>query len=152
MNSLVTAINANASLNVQASIVNIGPSGSPDYRLSLQSVKLGANTIQLSDGAAPLLDTLSTGSLATYKVNGLATSITSDSRTITLAPGVAINLQQQSPSGVASTITITKSTTATSNALTAFAVAYNASVAEVDKSRGTTAGSLAGNSLLSTLS
>ncbi|MEP6962929.1 MAG: flagellar filament capping protein FliD [Acidobacteriota bacterium] len=152
LNGLVAAINANSALNVQASIVNIGPSGAPDYRLSLQSAKLGANTIQLSNGPTLLLDTLSTGTLATYKVNGLATSITSDSRTITLAPGLSVALLQQSPPGVASAIAITKSTTATSNALSAFAVAYNAAVSEVDKNRGTAAGSLAGNSLLSTLS
>src|SRR5260370_422275 len=135
LNSLVAAINANAALNVQAYIVNIGPSGAPDYRLALQSTKLGANTIQLSNGATPLIDTLSLGALATYKVNGLATSITSDSRTITLAPGVSVALLQQSPLGVASTITITKSTVSTANALSAFAVAYNAAVSEVDKNR-----------------
>jgi flagellar hook-associated protein 2 len=151
LNSLVTAVNANSALNVQASIVNIGGSGAPDYRLALQSTKLGANTIQLSNGATPLLDTLSTGTLATYKVNGLPTAITSDSRTVTLAPGLTVALLQQSPVGVASTISITKSTTSTSNALAAFAVAYNAAVSEIDKSRGSTAGALAGNSLLSTL-
>jgi flagellar hook-associated protein 2 len=151
LNSLVTAINANSALNVQASIVNIGGSGAPDYRLALQSTKLGANTIQLSNGTTPLLDTLSPGTLATYKVNGLPTSITSDSRTVTLAPGLTVALLQQSPVGVASTISITKSATSTSNALAAFAVAYNATVSEIDKSRGSTAGALAGNSLLSTL-
>lgn len=152
LNSLVKAINANPGLNVQASIVNIGPSGSPDYRLSLQSAKLGADTIGLSDGATPLLDTLSTGTLATYKVNGLATSITSDSRTVTLAPGVTVALLQQSPAGVATDIKITRSATSTSNALAAFAVAYNAAVSEIDKGLGASAGVLAGNSLLSTLS
>jgi flagellar hook-associated protein 2 len=152
LNSLVTAINANSALNVQASIVNIGPSGASDYRLALQSAKLGANNIQLSNGAAPLLDALSTGTLATYKVNGLATNITSDSRTVTLAPGVTLALLQQSPVGIASTIAITRSATSTSNALAAFTVAYNAAVSEIDKSRGTTAGVLTGNSLLSTLS
>jgi flagellar hook-associated protein 2 len=151
LNSLVTAINSNSALNVQASIVNIGGSGAPDYRLALQSTKLGANTIQLSDGATPLLDTLSAGTLATYKVNGLPTDITSDSRTITLAPGLTVALLQQSPVGVASTIAVTKSTASTSNALAAFAVAYNAAVSEIDKSRGSNAGALAGNSLLSTL-
>jgi flagellar hook-associated protein 2 len=151
LNSLVTAINANSSLNVQASIVNIGSSGSPDYRLTLQSTKLGANTIQLSSGATPLIDTISSGTLATYKVNGLSTAISSDSRTITLAPGLTVTLQQQSPAGLASNITITKSVTSTSNALAAFAVAYNAAVTEIGKSRGAAAGVLAGNSLLSTL-
>jgi len=148
----VTAINANSALNVQASIVNVGSSGTPDYRLALQSTKLGPNTIQLSNAGAPLLDNLSTGALATYKVNGQTSNITSDSRTVTLAPGVTVALLQQSPVGVASTITITKSTASTSNALSAFAVAYNAAVSEIDKSRGSSAGVLAGNSLVSTLS
>ncbi len=152
LNSLVTAINANSALNVQASIVNVGSSGTPDYRLALQSTKLGPNTIQLSNAGAPLLDNLSTGALATYKVNGQTSNITSDSRTVTLAPGVTVALLQQSPVGVASTITITKSTASTSNALSAFAVAYNAAVSEIDKSRGSSAGVLAGNSLVSTLS
>ena len=152
LNSLVTAINANPALNVQASIVNVGASGAPDYRLALQSTKLGPNTIQLSNAGTPLLDNLSTGALATYKVNGQTNNISSDSRTVTLAPGVAVALLQQSPVGVASTITITKSTASTSNALSAFAVAYNAAVAEIDKSRGSTAGVLAGNSILSSLS
>ena len=152
LNSLVAAINANLALGVQASVVNIGPSGAPDYRLAMQSTKLGATSIQLSNGGTPLLDTLSTGTLASYKVNGLDTNITSDSRAITLAPGLTVALLQQSPLGVASTITVTKSNTSTSNALAAFAVAYNAAVSEIDKNRGTTAGALTGNSLLSTLS
>lgn len=152
LNSLVAAINAQSSLNVQASIVNVGSSGTPDYRLAVQSTKLGPNTIQLSNGATPLLDTLSTGGLANYKVNGRATVLTSDSSTITLAPGLTVKFLAQSPVGQATTITVTQSTAAISNAFSAFATAYNAAVAEINKSHGTTTASLAGDSLLSTLS
>jgi flagellar hook-associated protein 2 len=152
LSSLVAAINANAGQQVQASIVNIGSSGSPDYRLALQSTKLHTDTIQLTSGSTPLLDTLSTGEPATYKVNGLDTAASSDSRIITLAPGLTVTLLQESPTAVASIITVNKSTTSTSNALSAFAVAYNGAVSGIDKNRGTAAGVLAGSSLLSTLS
>ena len=153
LNSLVSAINSTTGLNVQASIVNLGASGSPDYRLALQSTKLGAISLQLSTGIAPatltpLLDTLNPpGAVATYRVNGLTTDIPSDSRTITLAPGLNVNLLQQSPTGVASTITVSQSSSAISSAFAGFAVAYNAAVAEIDKNRGTSAGALAGDSL-----
>ena len=152
LNSLVAAINAQSSLNVQASIVNVGSLGTPDYRLALQSTKLGPNTIQLSNGPTPLLDNLSTGGLANYKVNNRAAVLTSDSSTITLAPGLTVKLLAQSPVGQPTTITVTQSTASLSGALSAFANAYNAAVAEINKSHGTTTGSLAGNSLLSTLS
>jgi flagellar hook-associated protein 2 len=152
LNSLVAAINAQSSLNVQASIVNVGSSGTPDYRLAVQSTKLGPNTIQLKNGPTLLLDTLSTGGLANYKVNGRATVLTSDSSTVTLAPGLSVKLLAQSPVGQPTTITVSQSTASISNAFSAFASAYNAAVAEINKSHGTTAGSLAGDSLLSTLS
>jgi flagellar hook-associated protein 2 len=54
--------------------------------------------------------------------------------------------------GVATTITVSGSTSSVSNAFSAFANAYNAAVTEIDENRGTTSGALAGNSLLSTLS
>jgi flagellar capping protein FliD len=152
LNSLVAAINAQSSLNVQASIVNVGSSGAPDYRLALQSTKLGPHTLQLSNGATPLLDNLSTGALANYRVNGRAAVLTSDSSAITLAPGLTVRLLAQSPVGQPTTITVTQSTASISNAFSSFATAYNAAVAEIDKSHGTTTGSLAGDSLLSTLS
>jgi flagellar hook-associated protein 2 len=152
LNSLAAAINAkSSSLNVQASIVNIGSAATPDYRLSLQSTKLGATAIQLSNGATPLLDTLSTGETANYKVSGLPTVISSDSRTVTLSPGLNVNLLALSAPGVATTITVNSTTSAVSNALSAFVTAYNAAVTEIDKNHGTSSGSLTGDSLLSTL-
>jgi len=151
LNALVTAIN-DAGLDTQASIVNVGSTSSPDYRLAIQSSKLGADTIQLNDGSQDLLDTLATGAKATYKLNGMATAIESDSRTITLAPGLTAQLLGESASGVATTITVSRSTMAITNALASFVTAYNAGVDELDKHRGEAGGALTGQSIVSMLS
>ena len=151
LNDLVEAIN-DADLEVRASIVNIGSTDSPDYRLSIQSTNLAGDTIQLADGATSLMDTLSTGANATYKVNGRSTAVSSDSRTITLAPGLSVQLLAASETGVATTITVSRSTSAISNALLAFVTAYNAAVDELDNHRGNSGGALAGQSIVYTLS
>ncbi|MGI8988802.1 MAG: flagellar filament capping protein FliD [Bryobacteraceae bacterium] len=152
LDALVTAINTQPSLNVQASVVNIGSPSAPDYRLSLQSSKLGPNTLQLNDGSRDLLNTAATGTLATYKVNGLNLVSSSDSRTITLAPGLTVGLVAQSASSVATDITVARNGSTFSNALSSFVNAYNGAVDELAKSRGTTAGPLAGQSIVNTLS
>jgi flagellar hook-associated protein 2 len=87
LTALVEAINE-AGLEVEASIVNVGTTSAPDYRLAVRSTKLAAVTIELEDEAGALLDTLALGSPATYKVNGMSQAIESDSRTVTLAPGL----------------------------------------------------------------
>jgi flagellar hook-associated protein 2 len=151
LNSLVTAINGAAGLNVQASLVNIGSTQSPDYRLSLQSTKLGPTTIQLNDGSADLLDTTSTGSLANYKVNGITTAVQSDSRTITLAPGVTAELLSQSAPGVAASVGIVRQSGGIGNALNALVNSFNAAADELSKHRGRGGGALVGNSLIAEL-
>lgn len=152
LNSLVAAINADSDANVQATIVNLGSSSSPDYRLSLQSTKLDDVSLQLTDGDSnTLLDTLSTGSQATYKVNGMSTEVSTDSRTITLAPGLTVDLIGESNTGETTTITVSRSTLSIQNALSSFATAYNAAVAELDEHRGSNDGALAGDSVIYTL-
>ena len=54
LNGLAQAIN-NANAGVQATVVNVGSTSSPDYRLSLQSNQLGPVTMQLSAGSQNLL-------------------------------------------------------------------------------------------------
>lgn len=150
LNALVEAINA-AEAGVEASIVNVGTTSSPDYRLALRSTKLAAVSIQLNDGSQDLLDTLATGAPATYKVNGMATAIENDSRTVTLAPGLTITLLGTSEPGVPTTVTVSRSTTGLSNALSAFVNAYNAAVDALDAHRGKDAGALAGQSIVRSL-
>ena len=151
LNSLVSALNNTAGLNVQASLVNIGSNSSPDYRLSLQSTKLGPTTIQLNDGSSDLLDTVSTGTLASYYVNGLTTPINSDSRTITLAPGVQATLVGPSTSGNASTVSVTRQSSSIGNALSAFVTSYNSVADELQNNRGKSGGALTGNSIIQDL-
>ena len=146
---LAQAINSSAG-NVQASIVNTGSSGAPNYRLAIRSAKLGADTVQLNDGTSDLLDTLSTGAKATYRVNGLSTLIESDSRTVTLAPGVSAELLQAT-SNTPVTISVERNADSIQSGITAFVDAYNGAVDAIDAQRGKNAGALTGQSIVNTL-
>jgi flagellar hook-associated protein 2 len=145
---LAAAINASGA-GVQATVVNIGGSASPDYRLSLQSEGYSNVSIQLNDGAQDLLQTLSTGSEVTYRVNGIPTeAISSDSRAVTFSPGLTINLLKTGTTD----IQISKSTSSLADALESFVTAYNSTVAGLDAHRGVNGGILSGQSVLSALS
>lgn len=148
LNSLAQAINASGA-NVTATVINLGSPASPDYRLSLQSTKLGNIAIQLNDGSQDLLSTISTGSEAQYQVNGQpATPISSDSRTVTISPGLTVDLLAAGNS----TVTVSQSSSAQSDALASFAAAYNAAVDQLAANRGKGGGALTGDSLIFTLS
>ncbi|HSW50843.1 MAG TPA: flagellar filament capping protein FliD [Bryobacteraceae bacterium] len=148
LSELASAINASGAA-VEATIVNMGPTSAPDYRLSLRGTDLGEVSIQLNDGSGDLLDTLSTGSLASYRVNGQpAGPITSDSRTVSVAPGLSLTMLKAGSTEVR----VSHSVASVSSALSNLASAYNAAVDELDKHRGTDAGALEGFSLLRTLS
>src|SRR5581483_3246745 len=99
LDDLANAING-AALNVQATVVNVGSNASPDYRLSVTSTSLAADTIQLNDGTNNLLNNLSTGAPTSYQVNGLSTVLQTNSPQITLAPGVTASLLQTTTSPV----------------------------------------------------
>ena len=147
LSSLAEAINSSGS-GLRASIVNLGTTASPDYRLSLQSTHLGDQAIQLNDGSQDLLSTLSHGSPATYRINGQPTTpIESDSRTITISPGLTVDLLD---TGVTD-INVSRTSASISNALNSFVGAYNAAVAELDANRGGS-GALSGQSFVYTLS
>ncbi|PWU03991.1 MAG: hypothetical protein C5B51_17785 [Terriglobia bacterium] len=149
LQSLAAAING-AGLGAAATIVNVGSTSSPDYRLSVTSSNLAGDTIQLNDGSQDLLDTLSTGAPATYRVNGLNTDIQSNSREITLAPGLTANLLEASP-GNPVTITVSQEQGLLSNSLTTFVNAYNAAADALNRQHGKNAGPLLGQSLVFTL-
>ena len=147
LNALAAAINGDAAAGVQATIVNVGPPTAPDYRLSLQSNTLGAVSIQLNDGT-DLMSPLASGTLAQYQVNGSpATPISSNSRSVTVAPGVTVNLLTAGNS----IINVSQSGSSISNALTAFTTAFNGAVDELSKSRGQNAGPLSGQSIVLSL-
>src|SRR5262249_46824443 len=58
--ALAQAING-SSADVQASLVNVGNTSAPQYRLLVRSTNLGPVAIQLNDGTQDLLGTLNTG-------------------------------------------------------------------------------------------
>lgn len=146
LNALADAINSSGA-NVSATIINLGSPSAPDYKLSIETTKLGDIAIQLNDGQ-DLLNPLSTGSEATYQVNGQpSTPISSDSRTVTIAPGVTVDLLDVGDSNVV----VSRSSSAQSNALSSFVAAYNAAVDELGTNRGQGGGALTGDALISTL-
>lgn len=144
LNALAQAINS-GNYGVSASIVDIGSSSSPDYRLTLQSTTLGNETIQLNDGTQNLLSVLSSGSPAQYQVDGQpSTPISSDTSTVTLAPGVTADLLEAGQT----TVTVAPDSSAAANALSAFATAYNSTLADLTTNHGTNGGALTGQSIV----
>jgi flagellar hook-associated protein 2 len=152
LQDLVSAINTQAAGQVQATIVNVGSTAAPDYRLSLQASGLGSDAIDLQDNSGnDLISSSTTGALASYKVNGDSTSLTSASRTVTLAPGLTATLVGQSTSGQAATITVADDPTGLANAFSSFATAYNNAAAALTQQHGQSAGALEGDSLIQSL-
>lgn len=148
LSALADAINSSGA-NVTATIVNLGSPSAPNYQLSLQSTKLGNITLQLNDGTNDLMGTLSAGAEAQYQINGNpATPISSDSSTVTIAPGVTVDLLSAGDS----TVTVSQSSAAQANALSSFVAAYNAAVDELSTNRGQGGGALTGDGLIYTLS
>ncbi len=152
LQDLAAAINQQAGSQVQATLVNVGSTSSPDYRLSLHALNLGGDAIDLTDSSGDDLISSSTpGSLATYRVEGLSTPISSNTRTVTLSPGLTVNLLAQSASGASTTITVADNPTALASAFSSFAGAYNAAVDILGQYHGQNGGALEGDNIIQTL-
>jgi flagellar hook-associated protein 2 len=144
LSGLVKAINASGA-NVQATVVNIGGSDSPDYRLSIQGLDYSPVAIQLNDGTNDLLQTITGGSYVQYQINGQpSVPINANLRQVTVSPGLNVTLL-----GTGSVdITVSSTADAVSNALNAFVTAYNKAAEELDKNRGQNGGALSGQSVI----
>ncbi len=143
LNSLASAINASGA-QVQAVVINTGTPESPSYQLIIQSTALGDSSVQLNDGSNDLMSSLTTGGDASYTVNGQPPNgITSDSSTVTIAPGLNVTLQNTT--GTA-TVTVAGSLSSVSSALSSFVSSYNAAVTELQKNFGQNGGALVGDS------
>ncbi len=152
LQDLATAINSQSSGQVRATFVNVGSTSSPDYRLSLQAANLGIGAIDLKDSSGnDLISTSTPGALATYQVDGLATVISSTSRTVTLSPGLTVNLLAQSAADDSTTITVADNPAGLASAFSAFAGSYNAVVDALSQYHGQGGGSLEGDSIVQTL-
>jgi len=142
LDDLASAINASGA-PVQAVVVNLGSPESPNYQLSLQATALGAVNLQLNDGTNNLLTTMNTGTDGTYTVDGQPSGgITTDSSTITIAPGLTANLEAVGTT----TVTVSSSLSTVSSELSSFVTAYNAAFTELEKNFGQNGGALVGDS------
>lgn len=147
LNALAAGINSSGAA-VQATVVNLGSPSAPDYRLALQSTSLGNIALQLNDGTTNFLTTTSPGASASYTINGQPPlGISSNSDTVTIAPGLNVTLEK---TGTA-TVTVSANTSALSNALNSFVSNYNAVLAELQKQHGQNAGPLAGDNTVLTM-
>ena len=149
LEDLTSAINSSGA-GVQATIVNVGSNTTPDYRLAVTSNNLGGDTIELSDGTNNnLLDTLTTGTDAQYRVNGGTTDVQSASSQVTLSPGLTVSLLAQTTAPV--TVTVSSDFSALQSDLSNFVSAYNTAVTAVEKNVGQNGGALQGDSIVNTL-
>jgi flagellar hook-associated protein 2 len=145
LNALAQAIN-DADAGVQATVVNVGNNVTADYRLSLQSTDYGDISMQLNDGSRNLLAaTGDPGAPVQYVINGK--SIQSDTRAVTLAPGLTLNLNGTN-ADAPTTVTVAPNTSYVSNALQSFISAYNTAITELNKNVGQGGGALAGQSIV----
>jgi len=142
LNALATAINSSGA-PVEAVVLNLGSPTAPNYQLSLQSTGLGGAALQLNDGTNNLLTSLHTGTDASYTVDGQPPNgISTDSATVTIAPGLNVTLEQAGTSSV----TVSSNLSSVSSQISAFVTAYNAAFAEVQKNFGQSGGTLVGDS------
>ncbi|HLY19877.1 MAG TPA: flagellar filament capping protein FliD [Bryobacteraceae bacterium] len=145
LNALAQAING-ANAGVQATVLEVGSSTAPDYRLSLQSAQYGDVSMQLFDGTQNLLAASGpAGQPVQYTVNGKAVS--SGSRTVTLAEGLTVNLTGTDV-GAPTTVTVAPNAAGMGYALQSFVSAYNATITELNKNMGQSGGPLAGQSIV----
>ncbi|MGB6940858.1 MAG: flagellar filament capping protein FliD [Bryobacteraceae bacterium] len=142
LNDLATAINSSGAA-VQAVVINVGSPEAPSYQLSLQSTGLGDVPLQLNDGTNNLMGALNAGTDAVYTVNGQPSAgITTDSSTVTLAPGLNATLGAVG----STTVTVSSSLSSVSNELSSLVTAYNAAFTEVQNNTGQNSGALVGDS------
>jgi flagellar hook-associated protein 2 len=148
---VAAAINSQYGSQVHATVVNVGSSSTPDYRLSLQSTSLGSTTLNITDSNGTNLQTTQTaatlGRMAQYIVNGSGITVNSTSRSAVISTGITVSLLASSV-GNPVNITVTRPTSALSTALSSFADAYNGVIDELNKQHGSSAGPLQGQSIL----
>jgi flagellar hook-associated protein 2 len=145
--SVATAINSQAGNVVSAAVVNVGSTSDPDYRITLQSTTLGPESLDIKLNGQSLQTQQTTGKLAEYIVDNSGQTVTSDSRTVEIAPGLSVTLLAADADNPVN-ITVASSPSAISSALSTFASAYNTVQATLETERGQSSGALKGQSLV----
>jgi flagellar capping protein FliD len=149
--SVVDAINQQYGNKVTAALNDTLVGGAHNYKITLTAVEPGDLAPDLTVGPTSLQKQQTTGALADYIVNNSGKDVTSDTRSVTIAKGVSVTLLAKDD-GSPVNITVTRSTSALSSALSSLADAYNAAVDELDKQHTQTRGALSGQSIVSDLS
>jgi len=147
--SVAQAINGLAGNPVQATVVDLGSGTNHDYRIQLQSNTAGTMKLDLSRSTPFTLQTQSqaAGRLAQYQVNNSGVTVSSNSRNVQVSAGTTLTMKTIGTTD----LTVIRSTSALSTALSSFADAYNAIVTELNGQRGQSGGALQGQALLNTL-
>jgi flagellar hook-associated protein 2 len=148
--AVAAAINSEHGDEVHATVVNVGSTAVPDYRLSLQSARLTSDLLDLSDGVTSLQSVQTAGKPVQYEVNGSGKTVSSDTRTLSLADGVSVDILASADDPVQ--ISVTRNTTSLANAMTGFVSAYNSAVTELKAQHGQSGGPLQGQSIVTQLS
>jgi flagellar hook-associated protein 2 len=149
--TVASTINAEYGSMVNATVVNVGSTASPDDRISLQSTSLSPTTLDIQDSSGDSLQTQQQpGEEAQYEVNNSGLTVQSTSSTVNIATGLNVDLLATSSGAV--DITVTRSTSALDSALSTFVSAYNTAATELGNQRGQTGGPLQGQSIVNSLS
>jgi len=150
--ALVADIQNKYNDKVQALLVDNVNGGVHTYQISLTAVNPGdlqpdliASQVDLAQQQIP------PGAAAQYIVNNSGKVVQSGTRSVSIATGVTAHLLAKDD-GTPVSVTVTRPTSALSDAMKTFTDAYNAAVDELDKQHGNTKGALAGDSLVSSLS
>lgn len=147
---VASAINSLSGNPVQANVVDLGTAGNPEYVIQLVDNTGSGDSPQLSRSTPFDLQTQGQppGSLAQYQVANSGKTVSSDSRSVSIAAGTTLTL-----TGSGSTdVTVTQFISTLNTALSGFADAYNAAVAELAKQYGQSGGPLQGESVVYGLS
>jgi flagellar capping protein FliD len=145
---VAAAINNNYGDKVHASVLTLSNGAE---RISLQAATLGDTQPDILDGTTSLQTQQDPpGSLAEYIVDGIGTGTYSSSRSVQIANGVTITLKDTTD-GTPADVTVTRSTSALSDAMTAFVTAYNNAVDAVNQQHGQSTSALAGHPIVNDL-
>jgi flagellar hook-associated protein 2 len=147
---VAAAINSTYGDSVRATVVNVGTGDAPDYRISLQGVPLGDLQPDLLADGVSQQDQKVPGRVAQYIVNNASlTPVQSTTRTVPVSDGVTFTIQPGASGSV--DVTVSRSTAALGNSVTAFVGAYNAAFDALQAQRGQAGGALAGNQVVQNL-
>jgi len=146
---VAAAINTLSGDPVSATVVDVGTASAPDYRVQLTDNTGTGDAPQLTRSTAFNLQNQGpAGSLAEYEVSNSGVTVSSDSRQVSIAAGTTLTL---TGTGNAEVV-VTQSVSTLNTALSEFADAYNAAVAELAKQYGQSGGPLQGESIVYSLS